>query len=172
MSTKAQKIDAMIRPALEDMGFDLVQVIISGSDRRPVLQIMAEKSDDAADNENRRITIDDCQTISKTVSALLDVEDPIKNAYTLEVGSPGIDRPLVKLSDFKRFEGHEVKIEAPLVIEDRKRYQGDIIKVSDDEVIHISGKDDEIFELPFDKIQKAKLVLTDKLLNAYKNKEL
>ena len=171
--TKAQQISDMIRPAMEDMGFELVQLIVSGQSERPVLQIMAEKKPEdevnVAFGADLRVTIDECQLISKTVSALLDVEDPFANPYTLEVGSPGIDRPLVKLRDYKRFLGHEIKLEAPFVIEDRKRYRG-IIKAVNDNIILLQV-DKEDLEIPFEKIEKAKLVLTDELLNAYRKKK-
>ena len=104
----AEKIDPIIRPALESMGYDLVRLDLVGTAQQPTLQIMAERVSDG------RIGVEDCREISKTVSALLDVEDPISSAYRLEVSSPGIDRPLVALKDYVRFKGHEAKIEAPL----------------------------------------------------------
>ena len=118
------------------------------------------------------ITVGDCQDISKTVSALLDVEDPLEGAYNLEVSSPGIDRPLVKISDYVRFKGHEVKIEAPNIHDDRKRYNGIITEIKEDDIIVITSETNEIFELPFEAIIKSKLVITDKLLKAFQNKEI
>lgn len=165
MDATAKKIQNLIEPALGSMGYDLVKVELVGSAGRPTLQIFAERHD------KERIGTDDCSEISKTVSALLDVEDPISSAYMLEISSPGMDRPLIKLADYVRFKGHNVKLEAPFVIEDRKRYSGDIIDIKDD-VIFIQDDEEQIFEIPFNKIEKAKLVLTDKLLNAYKNKEI
>ncbi|MBK67193.1 MAG: ribosome maturation factor RimP [Rickettsiales bacterium] len=168
----AKQIDDMIRPALEDMGFEIVQLTISGQANRPTLQILAEKmpaNEDVSFDDDLRVTVDECQLISKTVSALLDVEDPFNDPYMLEVGSPGIDRPLVKLRDYKRFLGHEAKIEAPFVIEDRKRYRG-IIEAVEDNVITLKDGGQE-FLIPFEKIERGKLILTDELLNAYSKKK-
>ena len=107
----------MIAPALSEMGFSLVRIHLSGG-ARPVLQIMAERSDESG------MTVDDCAAISHTVSAILDVEDPISGTYTLEVSSPGIDRPLVRRRDFERFAGFEAKIETHGAIDGRRRFRG------------------------------------------------
>lgn len=162
----AEKIDPIIRPALESMGYDLVRLDLVGTAQQPTLQIMAERVSDG------RIGVEDCREISKTVSALLDVEDPISSAYRLEVSSPGIDRPLVALKDYVRFKGHEAKIEAPLIMENRKRFQGIIGDIKDEDIIVIEDEKGEIFEIPFGKIQKAKLVLTDRLIKAFQNQEV
>lgn len=165
MDATAKKIHGIIEPSLVTMGYNLVKVELIGSAGRPTLQIFAERVD------RERIGTDDCSEISKTVSALLDVEDPISSAYMLEVSSPGMDRPLIKPEDYTRFKGHEVKIEAPFVIENRKRYSGDIIDFIDN-TVHLRDDEDQVFEIPFKKIEKAKLVLTNKLIDAYKNKEI
>lgn len=172
MTPQEKKIDTIIRPSLESMGYDLVLVRLVGTEKRPTLQIFSERQ---AKNENERntsITVGDCQDISKTVSALLDVEDPLDGAYNLEVSSPGIDRPLVKIADYVRFKGHEIKAEAPGIHDDRKRYHGVIIDVKNDETIILETENVETFEIPFEAIIKAKLVITDRLLKAFQNKEI
>lgn len=112
-----RRIEKMIAPALTEMGFALVRIHLSGG-ARPVLQIMAERGDESG------MTVDDCAAISHTVSAILDVEDPISGTYTLEVSSPGIDRPLVRRRDFERFSGFEAKIETHGAIDGRRRFRG------------------------------------------------
>ncbi|MDX1540854.1 MAG: ribosome maturation factor RimP, partial [Geminicoccaceae bacterium] len=99
-----ERIIEIIEPSLNDMGYDLVRVLVQGQ-RRPTLQVMAERRD------RSQMTVDDCAEISRTVAALLDVEDPFPDTWQLEVSSPGIDRPLVRAEDFERFAGFEARIE-------------------------------------------------------------
>lgn len=149
----------LIAPALEAMGYDIVRVKIVGH-RRPTLQIMAERRDGAA------FTIDSCGEISRVVSALLDVEDPISGSYELEVSSPGIDRPLVRRADFERFAGHVAKIESRRAIDGRKRFRGRLLGVVGDDV-HIAVNGDKA-RIPLEDVAGAKLVLTDELIAAAK----
>jgi ribosome maturation factor RimP len=109
------------------MGFELVRVRLMGG-QTPTLQIMAERPDGG-------IEVDDCAEISTAVSAVLDVEDPITDAYTLEVSSPGIDRPLTRLKDFDTYEGYEAKLETAELIDGRKRFKGVLAGVEGDEVL-------------------------------------
>ncbi len=154
---ETNQIESMIAPSLEAMGYRVVRVSFMGG-RRTTLQIMAERSDDAA------MTVDDCALISHTVSALLDVADPIAAAYTLEVSSPGIDRPLVRREDFARFAGFEAKIELNTPHDGRKRFRGRLLGIEDDAVRLLI--DDEPVALPFTAVARAKLVLTDELIAA------
>lgn len=147
----------LIEPALEDMGFGLVRVRIQGTDRMTV-QIMADRLDEAP------INVEDCADISRAISAILDVEDPISQAYSLEVSSPGIDRPLTRLRDFVRFEGHEAKIELVELIDGRRRFRGILSGVEDEEVR--IETDTGLYGIPFGVIGAAKLVLTDALIAA------
>lgn len=147
----------MISPSLDAMGYRLVRVAFTGG-RRPTLQIMAERRDDVA------MTVDDCAEISHSISALLDVADPIPTEYQLEVSSPGIDRPLISREDFARYAGYEAKIEVGRMIEGRKRFRGRVLGVSGDDV-RIALPDAEV-ALPFADIVTAKLLLTDELLAA------
>ncbi len=172
MTPQEKKIDTIIRPSLESMGYDLILVRLTGTENRPTLQIFAECLPKTEGENFTCITVGDCQDISKTVSALLDVEDPLEGAYNLEVSSPGIDRPLVKLTDYERFKGHEAKIEAPNVCDDRKRFHGVIADTTNQSEIIIKQENGEVFEIPFENITKAKLVFTDKLLKAFQNKEI
>jgi len=152
------RIETLIAPSLEAMGYRLVRVAVTGGRRAQVLQVMAERTDD------RPMSVEDCTEVTHTVSALLDVEDPIAHAYVLEVSSPGIDRPLVRREDYERFRGYEAKLELAAPIEGRRRFRGKLLGVEADRVRLNLGT--EVVELPLAHIQRAKLVLTDELLAA------
>jgi ribosome maturation factor RimP len=141
------------------MGYALVRVAIVGGVARPTLQVMAERKDGAA------MSVDDCADISEAISAVLDVEDPIAGAYTLEVSSPGIDRPLVKKADYERFAGFEAKLETAQPVGGRKRFRGRLLGTGEDTVRMRLDSGEEL-DLPLDGIAKAKLVLTDELIEA------
>ena len=152
-----ERIERLIAPTIAAMGYDIVRVHLSGG-RRPVLQIMAERVDAVP------MSVDDCTDISRTVSAVLDVEDPIAGAYNLEVSSPGIDRPLTRLKDFERYAGFEARIETKGLIDGRRRFKGILKGVAGETVrLEVEGG---LAELPFDGILRAKLVLTDALMAA------
>lgn len=155
------RLQQLITPTIEDMGFEIVRVQVSGA-QRPVLQVMADRTDGAP------MTVDDCADISRALSALLDVEDPINGAYTLEVSSPGIDRPLTRLKDFTRFAGFEARVETRLPIDGRKRFRG-VIRGVEDETILLDMPEGEA-ALPWPDVQRAKLVLTDALIEAAKKR--
>jgi len=149
-----RRLAEIISPVIEDMGFELVRIrLMSG--KSTTLQIMADKPDGG-------IEVDDCAEISNAVSAVLDVEDPILDAYTLEVSSPGIDRPLTRLKDFDMFEGYEAKIETAELIDGRRRFKGTLAGVDGDEVL--INIDEGTVGLKFDWLSDAKLVLTDDLI--------
>lgn len=152
------RIARLIAPTLDGMGYELVRVQLSGGRGRQTLQIMAERQDRAG------MTVEDCADISRAVSAVLDVEDPLPGAYELEVSSPGIDRPLTRLEDYTRFAGFEAKLELSAPTDGRKRFRGRLKGVTGDRVA-IETEDGEL-EVPFGSIQRAKLVLTDELLAA------
>ncbi len=155
------QIERLIEPSVRALGFGLVRARLTGRNP-PTLQVMIERLDGGLGDGG--ITVDDCAEVSRTISAILDVEDPIAGGYQLEVSSPGIDRPLVRLEDYRRFAGHEAKIEMYSMIEGRKRFRGTLVGVDGDRV-KIDLKDDEgMSELPFDGIAAAKLVLTDALI--------
>jgi ribosome maturation factor RimP len=154
----ADDIAPIIEPSLEAMGYRLVRVAFLGA-KRATLQIMAERIDDAP------MTVDDCTEISRTVSALLDVADPIADAYMLEVSSPGIDRPLTRPEDYDRFTGFEAKVELGRPLDGRKRFKGRILGRAND-YVRLTGDAGEV-SLPLADIAKAKLVITDDLLKAH-----
>jgi ribosome maturation factor RimP len=151
-----RRIASLIEPVLTDMGFELVRIRVMGG-TSPTLQIMAQKPDGT-------IEVDDCGEISTAVSALLDVEDPISEAYTLEVSSPGIDRPLTRLKDFDQWIGYEAKIETEELIDGRRRFKGQLAGTEDDEVLITLDDSDVTIGLKFDWLSDAKLVLTDDLI--------
>jgi len=157
----SEQVSAIIEPSLEAMGYRLVRVMVMGG-RRAVLQIMAERHDD------QPMTVDDCADISRSVSALLDVADPIADAYVLEVSSPGIDRPLVRPEDYDRFAGFEARIDLAAPVAGRKRFRGRLLGRAADAADHIrlAAETGEV-TLPLNTITRAKLVLTDDLLAAH-----
>ncbi len=143
------------------MGFEIVRVHFSGG-KRPSLQIMAEhKQVEGA--PLKRITVDDCADISRTVSAILDVEDPISSAYSLEVSSPGIDRPLTRRKDFVFYAGHAVRIDSKMPIDGRKRFMGKLLGMEND-MIKVSHAL-QTYEIPFENVARAKLELTNDLIS-------
>ena len=148
---------ALIEPEAEALGYRLVRVRLSGL-RRKRLQVMAERVSDG------RMEIEDCTRLSRTISALFDVEDPIPDEYDLEVSSPGIDRPLMRIEDFERFTGYEAKLETASMIDGRKRFKGVIAAVEGDN-IRVKLPDAEIDAVvPFASLSDARLVLTDRLI--------
>jgi ribosome maturation factor RimP len=155
------RIARIIEPVANDLGYSLVRVKVT-AENGCTLQIMAEDA-------NGRFTIDDCERLSKEVSPILDVEDPIDREYHLEVSSPGIDRPLVRARDFATYVGHEARVELADMLEGRKRFRGLIKAVDGDSVtIHLpdAPKDqDPDHELPLANIAEAKLIMTDALIN-------
>ena len=153
-----RRLAEIITPVIEDMGFELVRVRYMGG-KTATVQIMAERPDGG-------IEVDDCADISTAVSATLDVEDPIEDAYNLEVSSPGIDRPLTRLKDFETWEGYEAKLETADLIDGRRRFKGTLQGVEGSEVlieIEVNGEPVTI-GLQFDWLSDAKLVLTDDLI--------
>ncbi len=157
MSSAMHRIEEIIAPTLTDLGYTIVRLQMQG-DRHPTLQIMAER------NDRKTMDVEDCAKISRAVSPLLDVDDPIDEAYSLEVSSPGVDRPLVRAEDFERFAGFEAKVEMSYLIDGRKRFTGRLVGLVDGNVqILVDGVAQD---LPFEEIVKAKLVLTDDLLAA------
>ncbi|MDF3073200.1 MAG: ribosome maturation factor RimP [Alphaproteobacteria bacterium] len=157
---QAVTVEAMITPTIEAMGYEVVRVMIAGG-QSVLLQVMAERHDGKA------MTVEDCAEISRTVSALLEVEDPITGPYRLEVSSPGIDRPLTKARDFERFAGHRVRVEAGEAIEGRRRFIGMLKGVQEGSAVMVLDGGEEA-AVPLGSIVRAKLVLTDELLAAHK----
>jgi ribosome maturation factor RimP len=158
-----QKITATIEPSLEAMGYTLVQIKLADGSRRKTLTVTAERQDEQA------MGFDDCAEISRTISALLDVEDPIQGAYDLEVSSPGLDRPLTRPADFSKYAGYEAKCETFIPLDGRKRFRG-ILKGMEGEHVIIDMPEGEA-RIAFSNIRTAKLVLTDELVAAAMKKD-
>jgi ribosome maturation factor RimP len=155
----ASDLAALVEPVLDSLGFRLVRVEVSGRDGKTV-QIMAERPDGS-------MTIDDCEAVSKAISPLLDVQDIVSDAYRLEVSSPGIDRPLVRPSDFVVWAGSEAKIELTAPIDGRKRFRGHLEGFEDGEVLieaDLGEEGHKIIGLAVGLIASARLVLTDELI--------
>ncbi len=151
------RIAQAVEPSLGAMGYRLVRVVIT-SGRRPTLQVMAERLDD------QPMTVEDCAQISHSVSAILDVADPIAGAYMLEISSPGIDRPLVRAEDYDRFSGFEARIELARPMEGRKRFRGRLLGTAA-ESVRLATETGEV-KLPLAEVARAKLILTDDLIDA------
>jgi ribosome maturation factor RimP len=156
------RIAAIVAPVLRTVGFRLVRVRLT-SQNGLTLQIMAERDDGT-------MTVEDCEEVSRAISPVLDVEDPVDKAYHLEISSPGIDRPLVRKSDFAAGMGHLAKIETSILVDNRKRFRGRIAEVSDEAVLierdQPAEGEEQTARVPFEAIAEARLVLTDDLIRA------
>jgi ribosome maturation factor RimP len=159
MTPFEEKLTALIEPSLVGMGYDLVRVMMRG-EQRLTLQIMIERKD------KRSMTVNDCEAVSETISAILDVHDPISERYALEVSSPGIDRPLIKMDDFARYVGFEAKIDLKETIDGRRHLKGVLRGANENEIL-IELEGGVTFNAPFDNVNRAKLVLTDALIDAH-----
>ncbi len=156
------RIEELVGPTIGILGFDIVRVQLMGKTHKR-LQIMIEAPN------GRPITVDDCADVSRAVSAILDTNDPIEEAYALEVSSPGIDRPLVRLADFERFAGFEAKLETDRLLDGRRRFAGRLVGVADGNVrLQAEGS---IHDIPFAAVSRAKLVITDELLAAARQQQ-
>src|SRR6187401_971400 len=163
----AARVAAIVEPVLIGSGYQLVRVKVSGLDGCTV-QIMAERPDGT-------MTVEDCEIVSRALSPVLDVADPIDRTYRLEISSPGIDRPLVRKSDFERYAGHLAKIETLVPFEGRKRFrgvlagtEGEAVRIRRDDVAE--GESAEVL-LPIEEMNEAKLILTDELVTEVLRRE-
>lgn len=159
---KAAEIEDLIAPTLGDMGYDIVRIQLGGGQRQ-LLQIMAERTADHG------MSVENCAEVSRAVSALLDVADPIAGAFTLEVSSPGIDRPLTRLEDFERFASFEAKLELRIPEDGRRRFRGRLLGLEENRV-RLETEDAEL-QIPYGALAKAKLILTDELIAAHQAAE-
>lgn len=154
------RIALIVQPVLRAIGFRLVRIRLSGQSGL-TLQIMAEREDGT-------MTVQDCEEVSRAVSPALDVDEPIEKAYHLEVSSPGIDRPLVRKSDFGNWIGHIVKMETSVMVADRKRFRGKIAEVDEEGVLiqrdQAAYGEEPTVRVPFEAISEARLILTDDLI--------
>jgi ribosome maturation factor RimP len=152
-------LERLIEPEVERLGYELVRLMMIGGSSDPTLQVMAERPD------TRQLDIADCEKISRHLSDMLDLADPIDGSYRLEVSSPGIDRPLTRLKDFKDWSGYEARIKLIEPHEGRKQFACILQGIEGDEILIIT-KEGEAHALPFSAIASAKLALTDKLIQA------
>lgn len=149
----------LLEPIISDLGYETVRIMTIGQ-ANPTLQIMIDKLDGSD------IVVEDCAKVSRKISEVLDEKDPIKDRYNLEVSSPGLDRPLTKPEHFQRFAGYEAKVETDELIENRKRFKGKIVALDAQNQIHID-MDGQEYVVPFEAVSKAKIVITDELLQKY-----
>jgi ribosome maturation factor RimP len=148
-----------IEPEVKSLGFDLVRVAMTGGTADPTLQVMAERPD------TRQLDLSDCESISRHLSEWLDANDPIEGSFRLEVSSPGIDRPLTRLKDYSDWAGFDARISLREPRGERKQFSG-TLEGSDGDNVKLTDKSGQSHVLPFDDISSAKLLLTDKLINA------
>lgn len=155
-----QRLAEIIEPVITGMDYQLVRVRLLNQNGL-TLQIMCEKPDGT-------MTVEDCEAVSTAISPVLDVEDPLDKAYHLEVSSPGIDRPMVRISDFRRWQGHLVKVETSILVDNRKRFRGKIVDVTDEgftlERDQIAYGEEPKVTIPFSTLADGKLILTDDLI--------
>jgi len=159
VSSQISLLHKIIDPVAEAMGYEVVRIALQNSARggSMTLQVMAERPDGT-------MLIEDCTKLSREISVILDVEDPISAEYILEVSTPGIDRPLTRRKDFENYAGYETKIELSVPEGGRRRYRGTLLGITDDTVkIEVDG---EVFDVDFNNINRSKLVMTDELLAA------
>ncbi len=152
------KVAGMITPQLSHLGYELVRVLVLGRER-PTVQVMADRADGSL------ISVGDCERITRAISAVLDVEDPLPGAWTLEVSSAGIDRPLTRVKDWTRFAGHQARVEMLMPQEGRRRFTG-IVLGADETHARLRLDDGTDVALPFSDVRRAKLLLTDALIAA------
>ncbi|RIY00791.1 ribosome maturation factor RimP [Aureimonas flava] len=156
------RIATLLEPVIEQLGFRLVRVRVSALNGT-TLQIMAERPDGS-------MSVEDCEAVSRGISPVLDVEDPMDRAYHLEISSPGIDRPLVRAGDFRAWAGQLMKLETTRLLAGRKRFRGRILEVSDTgfrlERDGAAAGEEPVVEIPFDALAEARLILTDELIAA------
>jgi ribosome maturation factor RimP len=152
------RVAAIVAPTLAGMGYELVRIAILGRER-PTVQVMADRADGAL------ISVEDCEAISHAVGAVMDVEDPIQGNWTLEVSSAGIDRPLTRRKDWNRFVGHRARAELAVPVAGQKRFSG-VVLGADEHVARLRLDDGSEVALPWPDLRRAKLVLTDALIDA------
>lgn len=162
MKTKTDmdaRILGVADPVADDMGYNIVRIRVMSS-KRSTVQIMAERKSDG------QMGVDDCASLSRALSSALEVDDPLRDAYVLEVSSPGLDRPLTSLEDFKTYEGHLARLELDRMIEGRKRFRGVLAGIDGQHVDIDLDNEEDTAQIPFEWISEAKLLITDKLIEA------
>lgn len=163
MKTKThmdERVLALAEPIAEDLGLRIVRIRVMAGKRKTV-QIMAERLSDG------QMAVENCEALSRELSAIMEVEDPISDAYMLEVSSPGVDRPLTDIRDFETYEGFKAKLELDRMVEGRKRFRGTLAGVEDGNIdFNLDNEPDSTASIPFEWISEAKLMITDELIEA------
>jgi len=160
-------IEEVIDPVIKDLGFDLVKINMRNNDSAVFLEILIERLD------GNSISIGDCRLVSHNISALLDVEDIIKGKYYLEVSSPGVERPLVKLKDYRRFVGGSIRMRLKTLLHGTSHYKGVISRVEEEPaggVVHLRADNNTEVAIPFEIIKSAYLMMTDEMFRKILNK--
>jgi ribosome maturation factor RimP len=152
------RLAAIVTPTVEDMGYELVRIVVSGRDR-PIVQIMADRADGAM------MAVGDCEQLSRALGAVIDGADPMRGEWTLEVSSPGIDRPLTRVKDWNRFAGHLARAELATPVAGRRRFSGTVLG-ADERHARLRLDDGSEVALPLAEIRRARLALTDALIAA------
>lgn len=152
-------VQDLVEPIIDGLGFEVVRIMTIGT-KNPTLQIMIERKD------RKDLIVDDCATVSRAISEVLYENDPIEGEYSLEVSSPGLDRPLTKAEHFQRFAGYEAKLETVREVDGRKRFKGRVVSIDGQNNVHFEMDGTE-YVIPFEDVSKAKLILTDELLDKY-----
>lgn len=153
----------MIEPVAEELSLVIVRVRVLGREKNNILQIMAERPEDGM------LSVDQCARLSRAISALIDVEDPVAGKYSLEVSSAGLDRPLTLLEHFAKWDGQQVKIELDRMVEGRRRFRGRLAGIEEQMVLIDLDGEDQTTHIPFDWLSEARLVITDELLKQSAN---
>jgi ribosome maturation factor RimP len=149
LSAKLNKLDEILRPVVEGLGYELWGIEFRSQGRNSVLRLFIDDQDDG-------VSVEDCEKVSRQVSGVLDVEDPIRNEFTLEVSSPGMDRPLFRLEQFEDWAGHQVSIRLRMAFDGRRKFQGILKGTEGADVVVVV--DDHEYLLPFESIDKANIV--------------
>jgi ribosome maturation factor RimP len=165
------KVLGILSPSVESMGYEIVRIRMQGSGEAKALQIMIERAD------GKMINVEDCEKVSKQASALLDIEDPIDEAYSLEISSPGLDRPLTRPKDFVNYAGLEIKLESKAKIDGQAKFRGKLVGMEGSDVMLdlnvidlASPEKSKRVKIGFDNVKNAKLVLTNELMAEYQKK--
>lgn len=158
-----ERLHDLIEPTVDNLGYELVRVIVQGT-RRQTVQVMIERKD------GMLLSVDECALVSRAVSALMDVHDPVQGAYSLEVSSPGVDRPLTRKKDYEMWRGFDAKIETKTAIEGRRRFTGLLDGCDASGVLRLLCEEGVVF-IALNDVSRAKLVLTDRLIEHVSRQE-
>ena len=161
-TTQDERVLSIVGPVAEDLGYRIVRIRVMAG-KRQTLQIMAERISDG------QMEVSDCEALSRAVATELEGEDPITDAYVLEGGSPGLDRPLTHAQDFETYAGHLAKVELDRMVEGRKRFRGILDGYEDGRIALVLDGEDEAAQIPFEWVSEAKLLITDELIKAGKD---